>query len=420
MLDEVANGLSFYDYTFLHEVPRLHCALEDRLNEADGGAQGELASFLTHGKLDRRRPRRQSVRHRGRDARHAAAAVEPRAALLSRGVARARLRTVARGASCRRLRRICARSPSARPTPRRIGAASRIGWRSPASMPGSPRPRARLDVGNHPAAGRRSRALRRAPTEFKADLDVLDRSLISNNSGVIARGRLRLLRRAVDCFGFHLASLDIRQNSAVHERTVAELFDAAMPGMSYLALSEEARIALLPSELRNARPLTLGLRQIQRGDAGRTRGVPRRRRGARQIRRRRDPPMHHLHVQGRVRHAGGGAAAEGGRPRRSLRPQRHQHRAAVRDHRGSAGLRRHHGPDAVAARLPQAGGQPRRGAGGDARLFRQQQGWRLRHLGLGALQGRDRPGRGVRAPPRAPAAVPRPRRLGRPRRRAEL
>src|SRR6185437_74775 len=91
--------------------------------------------------------------------------------------------------------------------------------------------------------------------ELQADLDVLDRSLISNNARVIARGRLRQLRRAVDCFGFHLARLDIRQNSAVHERTVAELFDAAMPGMSYLALSEDARVALLSSELRNARPL---------------------------------------------------------------------------------------------------------------------------------------------------------------------
>ena len=49
VLDEVANGLSFYDYTFLHEVPRLHCALEDRLNEGDDGAQGELASFLRMG-----------------------------------------------------------------------------------------------------------------------------------------------------------------------------------------------------------------------------------------------------------------------------------------------------------------------------------------------------------------------------------
>src|SRR6201747_1585958 len=49
VLDEVANGLSFYDYTFLHELPRLHCALEDRLNQDDGDAGGELASFLRMG-----------------------------------------------------------------------------------------------------------------------------------------------------------------------------------------------------------------------------------------------------------------------------------------------------------------------------------------------------------------------------------
>src|ERR1700733_1910137 len=49
VLDEVANGLSFYDYTFLHEVPRLHCALEDKLNAGDGAKQGELGSFLKRG-----------------------------------------------------------------------------------------------------------------------------------------------------------------------------------------------------------------------------------------------------------------------------------------------------------------------------------------------------------------------------------
>src|SRR3954471_16439625 len=53
VLDEVANGLSFYDYTFLREVPRLHCALEDRLHAEDAmdapGAGGELASFLRMG-----------------------------------------------------------------------------------------------------------------------------------------------------------------------------------------------------------------------------------------------------------------------------------------------------------------------------------------------------------------------------------
>src|ERR1700704_4205776 len=53
VLDEVPNGLSFYDYTFLHEVPRLHSALEDRLHAEDApddkSAREELASFLRMG-----------------------------------------------------------------------------------------------------------------------------------------------------------------------------------------------------------------------------------------------------------------------------------------------------------------------------------------------------------------------------------
>src|SRR5262249_22818468 len=46
-----------------------------------------------------------------------------------------------------------------------------------------------------------------------------------------------------------------RQNSAVHERTVAELFEAAAPGTSYAGLSEDDRVALLTRELETARPL---------------------------------------------------------------------------------------------------------------------------------------------------------------------
>ena len=48
VLDEVANDLSVHDYTFLHDVPRLHCMLEDRLNEGDS-ARGELASLRQMG-----------------------------------------------------------------------------------------------------------------------------------------------------------------------------------------------------------------------------------------------------------------------------------------------------------------------------------------------------------------------------------
>ncbi len=254
VLDEVANGLSFYDYTFLREVPRLHCALEDRLNEGDGAARGELASFLRMGSWiggDRDgNPFVTAEVMRGtlklQSSRVLRFYLEELHVLGSELSLAAHLADVSKD-----LRNLAERSPDKSPhrsgEPYRL-AVSGIYARLTATA-------LKLDVG-----------ITRRPVgeaapyanvgEFKADLDILHRSLISNNSGVIARGRLRLLRRAVDCFGFHLASLDIRQNSAVHERTVAELIDAAMPGMSYLALNEEARIALLAKELGNARPLT--------------------------------------------------------------------------------------------------------------------------------------------------------------------
>ena len=78
-------------------------------------------------------------------------------------------------------------------------------------------------------------------------------------------------------------------------------------------------MALLVERIAQRAPAGVALRQIQRGDDRRARRVPCRRRGACQVRRGRDPPMHHLDVQGHVRHARGRGAAEGGRPR-SIRP----------------------------------------------------------------------------------------------------
>ena len=79
--------------------------------------------------------------------------------------------------------------------------------------------------------------------------------LATNGSRPLARGRLRLLRRAVDVFGFHLAAIDLRQNADVHERVVGELFEVAGPGTGYLAHDEAARIALLAAEIAAPRPL---------------------------------------------------------------------------------------------------------------------------------------------------------------------
>jgi phosphoenolpyruvate carboxylase len=76
------------------------------------------------------------------------------------------------------------------------------------------------------------------PAEFIQDLDVLIDSLFKHHAVYLARGRIAYLRRAVEVFGFHLAPLDMRQHSAIIEQTVSELLGI---GDAYAALDEAAR-----------------------------------------------------------------------------------------------------------------------------------------------------------------------------------
>ncbi|HET9160329.1 MAG TPA: phosphoenolpyruvate carboxylase, partial [Caulobacteraceae bacterium] len=93
------------------------------------------------------------------------------------------------------------------------------------------------------------------PAEFKADLQVILDSLVARGGETFTRGPLPDLIRAVDCFGFHLARLDMRQNSAIHERVSAELLARAGVCPDYARLSEDERIALLERELSQPRLL---------------------------------------------------------------------------------------------------------------------------------------------------------------------
>ncbi|KTF68176.1 phosphoenolpyruvate carboxylase [Sphingomonas sp. HT-1] len=93
------------------------------------------------------------------------------------------------------------------------------------------------------------------PSEFREDLVAIARGL-ANGGPLATGGALGRLIRAVETFGFHLATLDMRQNSAIHERVVAELLKSAGVCDEYAALDEQARIDLLRRELANARPLT--------------------------------------------------------------------------------------------------------------------------------------------------------------------
>jgi phosphoenolpyruvate carboxylase len=71
----------------------------------------------------------------------------------------------------------------------------------------------------------------------------------------LAQRRLRPLARAIEVFGFHLASLDLRQNSGVHEAVVAELLRLAGVHGAYSTLTEPERILLLERELSGPRLL---------------------------------------------------------------------------------------------------------------------------------------------------------------------
>ncbi|MBW3534439.1 MAG: phosphoenolpyruvate carboxylase, partial [Gemmatimonadetes bacterium] len=91
---------------------------------------------------------------------------------------------------------------------------------------------------------------------FVADLEGIEEALEASNLGAVAaRGPLARLLDQARTFGFHLAALDVRQHSRVHEEGVAELLRIAGVEDDYAALDEEARVAVLERELASPRPL---------------------------------------------------------------------------------------------------------------------------------------------------------------------
>src|SRR6476661_6154902 len=91
--------------------------------------------------------------------------------------------------------------------------------------------------------------------EFHADLATVRDSLLAGKSGALVKQRLQPLLRAVEVFGFHLTTMDLRQTSDQHEAVVAELLATARVEPDYAALPEERRRGLLLRLLADARPL---------------------------------------------------------------------------------------------------------------------------------------------------------------------
>ena len=105
-----------------------------------------------------------------------------------------------------------------------------------------------------PEAGDATLAYGRS-SELAEDIDTVARGLIADRLPRLRAGLVADLQRRIDVFGFHLAHLDIRQHSAVHARTIADLLRIAGVEASYETLDEQARVSLLSRELLNPRPL---------------------------------------------------------------------------------------------------------------------------------------------------------------------
>ena len=91
--------------------------------------------------------------------------------------------------------------------------------------------------------------------DFVADLRIIEASLQAHHGGALVVQRLLPLIRAVEVFGFHLATVDLRQSSDKHEEVVAELLATARVESAYSGLDEAAKQTLLVGLLNDARPL---------------------------------------------------------------------------------------------------------------------------------------------------------------------
>jgi phosphoenolpyruvate carboxylase len=95
--------------------------------------------------------------------------------------------------------------------------------------------------------------------ELMEDLRIVQRSLLANKGERLVRGRLAHLIRSVEVFGFHLASLDMRQHSSRHRQAIAEILAAYGIFSDYQALAEPDKVAVLTREILNLRPFTAQL-----------------------------------------------------------------------------------------------------------------------------------------------------------------
>ncbi|KAH0442006.1 hypothetical protein KCU90_g2087, partial [Aureobasidium melanogenum] len=259
--DEIENALSYYRATFLEEIPALYADIEEALTEH--GIDARLPPFFQMGSWiggDRDgNPNVTAETLENAITRQAAVIFEHYMEQVHKLGAELSVSNLLAGASDE-LKALAAASPDQSPhrtdEPYRralIGMYTRLAASA----------RVRLGEGSVPvrSAGRGAAPIRAIPyddsADFVRDLHVLIDSLAAHHGAPLAAPRLSPLARAAEVFGFHLASIDLRQSSDIHEAVVAELLKRAGVENDYASLAEEDKLKVLLAELSQPRPLRL-------------------------------------------------------------------------------------------------------------------------------------------------------------------
>lgn len=92
--------------------------------------------------------------------------------------------------------------------------------------------------------------------ELTEDLDLISRTLDAAGCHLLEEQAIRPVRHKIEMFGFHLATLDVRQNSEFHDSAIAEILTAAgiADGENFPNWPEEKRLKFLNEELKSQRP----------------------------------------------------------------------------------------------------------------------------------------------------------------------
>ncbi|MDP4609099.1 MAG: phosphoenolpyruvate carboxylase, partial [Burkholderiaceae bacterium] len=246
--DEIDNALSYYESTFLREIPKIYRDIEDKLGMAEApnflrmgqwiGGDRDGNPFVTAQTLQLALSRQSAVALR-----HYLTEVHVLGGELSMS---ARLMRISAD-----MQALAVRSPDTNPH-RQDEPYRRALTGIYARLAATLEHLSATQAARHALAPSEPYA---NAAEFASDLQVIYDSLNANFGGMLANQRLRGLLRAVKVFGFHLGTLDLRQSSDKHEAVVAELLAKARVCPNYSSLSEADKRSVLMAQLSDVRRL---------------------------------------------------------------------------------------------------------------------------------------------------------------------